>query len=78
MDASAGWESLAVSWGCSLAGTTLGGDRPLMIGNDFGETSEYILNALVSERLVQLYQRSRFDHIRVQYDSELASRLFSH
>ena len=34
MDASAGWESLAVSWGCSLAGTTLGGDRPLMIGND--------------------------------------------
>ncbi len=51
---------------------------PAMAGNDFRDSSERILNALVSERLIQLNERGRADHIGVQDDSELTYRLFSH
>ena len=49
-----------------------------MVDDGFRESPERILNALVGERLIQLDECSRANHIGVQDNSEFTCRLFSH
>jgi len=51
---------------------------PSMAIDGFRKLSKRLLNALVSERLVQLHQPRGTDHIGVQDDHELTCWLISH